>query len=72
MVGAAMTHERFHTEIDPKIAACRQATIDYRAAHRRASDLRDQLAALGVCATCAVGEHRLCRDYGCTCCGAGK
>lgn len=55
-----------------KIAACREATGEFRSWFSKADALRMELNRLGICNTCAIGEHLRCRDYGCICCGAGK
>lgn len=58
--------------LDEKIAACRTATGAYRNAWALADKLTRELKALGLCGHCAIGEHMMCADYGCVCCGAGK
>lgn len=64
--------EQRRRTLDATIAACRTATLHYRAAFKRADELTRALKAEGVCGSCCVGDHAYCRDYGCTCCGAGK
>lgn len=62
----------FLATVDPLIVQCRAATRGYREAWAKADAIYKQLKALGVCASCAISEHRMCRDYTCECCAAGK